>query len=418
MIAGAIGYWAFDNAVLWATFHAFGVSPPLTVILMGYLIGQLGGAAADPRRDRRHRPRADRDADRLRSPRGGHRGGRARLPDHPLLAAAGRRRRRLRAAAPRHAERPGVRRLRAGDRRAVRRLPASAASHYLRRARRGPWSERAGRSHMRESSAAGWEKLRRSCVQCAVALIAARRSRPRLRPRSGLRRRVLRPADQPPFGGETTTLSEVASLRARGFRASELTPGQATAIATEALTPRGSVRRFETRTRTGAGLPRAVAGRLLRWGGQRRRAGGDRRRRGVRAGEVDRHAGRHQARPRLPGRRLGQGEQLVDLAAALRALHGAVRRSAPAAAPDPPRPAGAARLQRLARLLQPRQDRGVGRAGLSGARLRLPADAGRRVQAGREPRPAAARWRRGAGWWPASSRWSPSTPPTSRPRAR
>jgi uncharacterized membrane protein YbhN (UPF0104 family) len=43
VIAGAIGYWAFDNFVLWATFHAFGVSPPLTVILMGYLIGQLGG---------------------------------------------------------------------------------------------------------------------------------------------------------------------------------------------------------------------------------------------------------------------------------------------------------------------------------------------------------------------------------------
>ena len=43
VLSGAIGYWAFDNAVLWATFHAFGLSPPLTVILMGYLIGQLGG---------------------------------------------------------------------------------------------------------------------------------------------------------------------------------------------------------------------------------------------------------------------------------------------------------------------------------------------------------------------------------------
>ena len=43
VIAGAVGYWAFDNAVLWATFHAFGFSPPITVILMGYLIGQLGG---------------------------------------------------------------------------------------------------------------------------------------------------------------------------------------------------------------------------------------------------------------------------------------------------------------------------------------------------------------------------------------
>ena len=43
VIAGSIGYWAFDNAVLWATFHAFGYSPAITVILMGYLIGQLGG---------------------------------------------------------------------------------------------------------------------------------------------------------------------------------------------------------------------------------------------------------------------------------------------------------------------------------------------------------------------------------------
>ena len=43
VIAGSLGYWAWDNAVLWAAFHAFGHSPPITVILMGYLIGQLGG---------------------------------------------------------------------------------------------------------------------------------------------------------------------------------------------------------------------------------------------------------------------------------------------------------------------------------------------------------------------------------------
>ncbi len=48
VLAGSVGYWAFDNAVLWATFHAFGVSPPLTVILMGYLIGQLGGLLPIP----------------------------------------------------------------------------------------------------------------------------------------------------------------------------------------------------------------------------------------------------------------------------------------------------------------------------------------------------------------------------------
>jgi uncharacterized membrane protein YbhN (UPF0104 family) len=43
VLAGSVGYWIFDNAVLWATFHAFGLSPALTVVLMGYLIGQLGG---------------------------------------------------------------------------------------------------------------------------------------------------------------------------------------------------------------------------------------------------------------------------------------------------------------------------------------------------------------------------------------
>jgi uncharacterized protein (TIRG00374 family) len=43
VITGSLGYWAWDNAVLWATFHAFGFSPPIAVILLGYLIGQLGG---------------------------------------------------------------------------------------------------------------------------------------------------------------------------------------------------------------------------------------------------------------------------------------------------------------------------------------------------------------------------------------
>jgi uncharacterized protein (TIRG00374 family) len=43
LVAGAIGYWAFDNAVLWATFKAVGADVPISVVLMGYLIGQLGG---------------------------------------------------------------------------------------------------------------------------------------------------------------------------------------------------------------------------------------------------------------------------------------------------------------------------------------------------------------------------------------
>ena len=48
VIAGSLGYWAFDNAVLWACFRAFGESPALTLVLMGYLIGQLGGLLPIP----------------------------------------------------------------------------------------------------------------------------------------------------------------------------------------------------------------------------------------------------------------------------------------------------------------------------------------------------------------------------------
>ena len=48
VLAGSFGYWAFDNAVLWATYRAVGVSLPITVVLMGYLIGQLGGLLPIP----------------------------------------------------------------------------------------------------------------------------------------------------------------------------------------------------------------------------------------------------------------------------------------------------------------------------------------------------------------------------------
>ncbi len=48
VIVGSVGYWIFDNAVLWATFHAFGISPAITIVLMGYLIGQLGGLLPIP----------------------------------------------------------------------------------------------------------------------------------------------------------------------------------------------------------------------------------------------------------------------------------------------------------------------------------------------------------------------------------
>jgi uncharacterized membrane protein YbhN (UPF0104 family) len=48
VIVGSIGYWAWDNAVLWATFHAVGADVPLSIVVMGYLIGQLGGLLPIP----------------------------------------------------------------------------------------------------------------------------------------------------------------------------------------------------------------------------------------------------------------------------------------------------------------------------------------------------------------------------------
>jgi uncharacterized membrane protein YbhN (UPF0104 family) len=41
-LAGAVAYYAFDNAVLWAAFHAYGDAPAPSVIVMGYLVGSLG----------------------------------------------------------------------------------------------------------------------------------------------------------------------------------------------------------------------------------------------------------------------------------------------------------------------------------------------------------------------------------------
>jgi putative heme transporter len=41
-LAGAVAWWAFDLLALWCSFRAFGVSPPLGALAMGYLLGQLG----------------------------------------------------------------------------------------------------------------------------------------------------------------------------------------------------------------------------------------------------------------------------------------------------------------------------------------------------------------------------------------
>ncbi|HTU28607.1 MAG TPA: lysylphosphatidylglycerol synthase transmembrane domain-containing protein [Solirubrobacteraceae bacterium] len=41
-LLGAPGWWGFDIAVLWASFHAFGGSPAVAPLVVAYFIGQLG----------------------------------------------------------------------------------------------------------------------------------------------------------------------------------------------------------------------------------------------------------------------------------------------------------------------------------------------------------------------------------------
>lgn len=48
LIVGLIAYLAFDVMILWATFHAFGPAPPMAILWMGYLIGELGGLIPVP----------------------------------------------------------------------------------------------------------------------------------------------------------------------------------------------------------------------------------------------------------------------------------------------------------------------------------------------------------------------------------
>jgi uncharacterized protein (TIRG00374 family) len=47
-LLGATAFWAGDCAVLWAGFHAIGSVPPLGVIVLGYMLGQLGNAIPLP----------------------------------------------------------------------------------------------------------------------------------------------------------------------------------------------------------------------------------------------------------------------------------------------------------------------------------------------------------------------------------
>jgi putative heme transporter len=47
-VLGALAYWAFDIGTLWASFRAFGHSPPGAVLVMGYFLGTLGSALPLP----------------------------------------------------------------------------------------------------------------------------------------------------------------------------------------------------------------------------------------------------------------------------------------------------------------------------------------------------------------------------------
>ena len=48
VLGGSLGYMAFDIAVLWACYRAFGHAPPFGVLVVAYIVGQLGGLLPIP----------------------------------------------------------------------------------------------------------------------------------------------------------------------------------------------------------------------------------------------------------------------------------------------------------------------------------------------------------------------------------
>jgi hypothetical protein len=48
LILGLLAYLVFDVTILWATFRAIGPAPPIGLLAMGYLIGELGGLIPIP----------------------------------------------------------------------------------------------------------------------------------------------------------------------------------------------------------------------------------------------------------------------------------------------------------------------------------------------------------------------------------
>jgi uncharacterized protein (TIRG00374 family) len=47
-LLGAVGYWAFDIACLWAAFRAYGGAPPIAVVVMAYFVGTLANVIPIP----------------------------------------------------------------------------------------------------------------------------------------------------------------------------------------------------------------------------------------------------------------------------------------------------------------------------------------------------------------------------------
>jgi uncharacterized protein (TIRG00374 family) len=47
-LLGAILFWAFQIAVLWAAFHAFGDAPPIAVLIQAFFVGMLGNLLPMP----------------------------------------------------------------------------------------------------------------------------------------------------------------------------------------------------------------------------------------------------------------------------------------------------------------------------------------------------------------------------------
>ncbi len=47
-LLGAVLFWAFQIAVLWAAFHAFGAAPPTAVLIQGFFVGMLGNLLPMP----------------------------------------------------------------------------------------------------------------------------------------------------------------------------------------------------------------------------------------------------------------------------------------------------------------------------------------------------------------------------------